>query len=94
MSGAGIIVAATIVGTVIAITTLWLQLTERSRNQASELEQMKQALRVEGKAAMQPMIDLLTSQRDDAREQLKDTKAENAQLREWLHDKRPGPGGA
>lgn len=91
MTGAEIVVAATIIGTIIAITTLWMQLTERSRVQATTLERMKADLRAEGKAAMAPTIDLLTSQRDDARNQLRDAKAEAAQLREWLHD-RPGSG--
>lgn len=86
MTGAEIIVAATIIATIVGITTLWMQLSERSRAQARALEQMKQDLRTEGKAAMQPMIELLTSQRDDARTQLADAKAENTQLREWLHD--------
>lgn len=91
MTGAEVIVASTIIATIVGITALWIQLSERSRAQAGALEKMKQDLRAEGKASMQPMIELLTSQRDDARAQLRDARAENTQLREWLHD-RPGSG--
>lgn len=94
----------TLTGVPISVTAIILQLRTHARATAQRMENMRSEQRAAGKAAMQPMIDLLTSERDDARRERDDAKRERDDARRerdlWegryldlANSRRPRPGG-